>query len=145
MNGGRSPNSPAGKTNQSIAAAPRALPCLLRLADEEKALLLARDRPHGVEQVGAEDDIGVHEAPERKASDAVRQAQGGVEPRRAALAQLEAGNVLDVELAGRFCHVAEQDHLDAERAPALDGAALERAHLALERLRHGEQRQHRSE
>ena len=59
--------------------------------------------------------------------------------------QLEAGDVLDVQLAGGLCNVAEQDHLDAERAPALDGAALERAHLALERLRHREERQHRPE
>jgi hypothetical protein len=50
--------------------------------------------------------------------------------------------VLDLQLAGGLCNAAEQEHLDAERAPAPDRTALERAHLALERLWDGEQGQH---
>ena len=57
--------------------------------------------------------------------------------------RLQTGHVLDVELTRGFCcDVAEQEYLDPERAPALDGAALRRAQLALERLRH--ERQHSS-
>ena len=88
------------------------------------------------------DHVGIHEAPERKAGSLVRERQRGVKPWRAMGGQLEAGHVLDVQLAGGLCDVAEQEHLDAERAPALDGTALERVHLALERLRDGEQGEH---
>ena len=58
--------------------------------------------------------------------------------------QLQAGHVLDVQLAGGFRDVAEQQHLHVERAPALHRAALQRADVARERLRHGEERQHSS-
>ena len=80
-------------------------------------LRLLRNGLRRVEQVRAKDHVGIHEATERKAGNLVRERQRGVKPRRAMGGQLEAGHVLDVQLAGGLCDVAEQEHLDAERAP----------------------------
>ncbi len=79
-----------------------------------------------------------------KRADAVGERERGVEPRRAVHRQLQAGHVLDVQLACGVLDVAEEEHLDAERAPALDRAALQGANVAFERLRHREEGQHSS-
>ncbi len=121
-----------------------ALAVLLRLADDEESLALGGYSADGLEQVGAEDDVGVDEAPQGEASGSVGQRERRVEPGRAVRGQLEAWHVLDAELAGRLRDVTQQQHLDVQRTPALHGAALERVQLAFERLRHGEQRQHSS-
>ncbi len=92
----------------------------------------------------AEDDVRVDEAAQRETGSTVGERECRVEPRRAVRSRLETGHVLHVELARGFCDVAEQEHLDAECAPALHGAALHGADLALERLRHGEEGQHSS-
>ena len=99
---------------------------------------------HGFEQIRTEDDVSVDEAAQRETGSAVGERERGVEPRRAVHSRLQTGHVLHVEFARGFCDVAEQEHLDAEDAPALDGAALQHAHLALEWLRHGEEGQHSS-
>ena len=100
--------------------------------------------PYGFDKVGAEDDVGVDEAAQREAGGAVGERKRGVEPGRAVRRQLQAGHVLDVQLASGFRDIAEQKHLHVERAPAFDRAPLQRADVACERLRHREERQHSS-
>ena len=127
-----------------MAAAPRRLPSSSVWPTSEESLFSAGHHAYGFDQVGAEDDVGVDEAAQRKACCAVGERKRGVEPGRAVRRELQAGHVLDVQLAGRFCDVAEQEHLHVERAPALDRASLQRAGVACERLRHREERQHSS-
>ena len=120
------------------------LTVLQRLADDEEALRMLRDRSGCAEQVGAENDVRIDVATQRKAGGVVGKRERRVEPRCAVRGRLEAGHVLDVQLACGLRHVAEQEHLDPERAPALDGSALHCAGLAFERLRDGKKGQHSS-
>ena len=118
-----------------------------RLADDQEAVGRPATRSAAVSEVVEEHHVRVDEAAQVMARDAVGRCEGGVEARRAVLGAGEVGNVLGAGVGGgvgRAGLVPEEQHLHAaaEGRPARDRAPLDLADPALERLRHGEDRQH---
>jgi len=119
------------------------------LSDEEKLAESGCDALDRRREVVEENDIAIHEAPQRPFRDRRRTLERAIEAWCAAIVSCEPASMLDANTSGGLLYsllIPDEHDLDVvpKREPAFDGVPLDVADTATKRFRHREDRQHES-